>query len=289
MSSKSSKEVRGVGNTKTPRRQISPSSHWVFTLKFSDSSNSSIVSALDPIAEKYIFQREVGDSETKYEHWQGYVKFKKKTRPKGVLPESCHWEKCRSPKHSIAYCSKDETAYRPIQRFSKNIKIPRPLEKVTYEMLRPWQKEIADKYQEPAGMFDRKIHWYWEPEGGLGKSVLCKYFVDQKGAIIISGKGNDCLYAIQQYVEKNGEGPGIIIMDIPRSVGEYVSYNAIESAKNGCFFSGKYEGGMVRYNTPHILIFANEEPQAYKMSMDRWNIIQLSAALGIPNWPLPSP
>jgi hypothetical protein len=232
---------------------------------------------LDPIAEKYIFQREVGDSETKYEHWQGYVMFKKKTRPKGLLPKSCHWEKCRSPKHSIAYCAKEETAYKPLQRFSKGIRVPRPLNKVTYEMLRPWQKTIADKYQEPADMFDRVINWYWETEGNIGKSVICKYFVDQKRAIIISGKGNDCLYAIQQYVEKNeGEGPDIIIMDIPRSVGEYVSYNAIESAKNGCFFSGKYEGGMVRYNTPHIIVFSNEEPEWDKMSQDRWNVVEIT-------------
>jgi len=143
-------------------------------------------------------------------------------------------------------------------------------------MLRKWQKGVADKFTEPADMFDRKINWFWETEGGVGKSVLCKYFVDQKGAIIISGKGNDCLYAIQQYVMANGEGPEIIIMDIPRSVGEYVSYNAIESAKNGCFFSGKYEGGMVRYNTPHIIVFSNEEPEWDKMSHDRWTIFNLS-------------
>lgn len=275
-SSKSSKKVDGVGNTKTPSKsQISPSKHWVFTLKFEISSNSSISSILDPISEKYIFQREVGDSETKYDHWQGYVMFKKKCRPMNIgLPKECHWEKCRSPKHAIAYCAKDETAYKPLQRFKKGIKIPRALQKVTYEMLRPWQKKIADKHQDPCDMFCRIINWYWEPNGNVGKSILCKYFVDQKGAIIISGKGSDCLYAIQQYVEKNGEGPDIVIMDIPRCI-EHISYNAIESAKNGCFFSGKYEGGMVRFNVPHIIIFSNEMPDTTKMSGDRWNIQQL--------------
>lgn len=275
-SSKSSNEIRGVGNTKTPRkRQCAPSKHWVFTLKFEDSSSSSIISTLDPLCEKYIFQREMGDSETKYEHWQGYIMFKKKGRPMGIgLPKSCHWEKCRSPKHSIAYCSKDETAHVPLERFSKGVRLPRRLQKVTYEELRPWQKDIADKYDQPCDKFDRKINWYWEPDGNIGKSVLGKYFVDQRGAIIISGKGTDCLYAIQQYVEKHGEGPDIIIMDVPRCI-EHISWNAIESAKNGCFFSGKYEGGMVRYNTPHILIFSNEPPETHKLSRDRWNIVQL--------------
>lgn len=273
---KSANECRGVGNTRTPRKQLThPSKHWVFTLKYEDCASSAIIEKLEPLCEKYIFQRETGDSETKYEHWQGYIMFKKKARPMGIgLPKSCHWEKCRSPKHAIAYCSKDETAYIPLERYSKGVKMIRRLQIVTYEMLRPWQKDIADKYDEPCDMFDRKINWYWEPDGNIGKSVLGKYFVDNKGAIIISGKGTDCLYAIQQYVEKHGEGPDIIIMDVPRCI-EHISWNAIESAKNGCFFSGKYEGGMVRYNTPHVIIFSNEPPDTHKLSIDRWNIVQL--------------
>lgn len=273
MSTNSTNKIRGVGNTKTPRKkQISACVHWCFTAPTEYSTDSTIISALDHIADAYIFQKEIGDSETKYEHWQGYVKFKKRTRPIGLLPKQVHWEKARSPKHAAAYCAKDDTAAVPIERHAKNIRIPRPLQKVTYSILRAWQKKLVDKFKENADMFCRTINWFWDPVGNIGKSVLCKYFVDQRGAIILSGKGADCLYAIQQYVEKNGEGPDIIIMDIPRCVGEYISYNAIESAKNGCFFSGKYEGGMVRYNTPHIIVFSNEEPDYSKMSEDRWNV-----------------
>jgi hypothetical protein len=76
--SNGSTRFEGVGNTKTPSKRISPSKHWMFTLKYEDGSSGSIISQLVPIAEKYIFQREVGDSETKYEHWQGYVMFKKR-------------------------------------------------------------------------------------------------------------------------------------------------------------------------------------------------------------------
>lgn len=281
MSSKSSTEIRGVGNTKTPRqKQISPCKHWCFTAPSEHSSSSSIILALDPIAEKYVFQKEVGDEETKYEHFQGYVMFKKKTRPMGLLPKQVHWEKCRSPKHSIVYCSKDETAVSQDERYVKNIRIPRKLQKVTYSMLRDWQKKISDEFKEPAEQFDRTIRWYWESEGNIGKSVLCKYFVDQRDALVISGKANDVLYAIQQWVEKHGEGPEIVIMDIPRCV-EHISYNAIESAKNGCFFSGKYEGGMVRYNTPHIIVFSNEEPDMYKLSRDRYKVTNLGGYRGV--------
>ncbi len=101
--------------------------------------------------------------------------------------------------------------------------------------------------------------------------------VDQMGAIIVGGKASDAGYAIQQYIEKNGEGPKIVILDVPRTKSaEYISYESIENIKNGCFFSGKYEGGMVRFNKPHIIVFANEPPESSRMSADRWNITQLA-------------
>lgn len=37
-----------------------------------------------------------------------------------------------------------------------------------------------------------------------------------------------------------------------------------------CFYSGKYEGGMVVGNNPHLLVFANIEPDTKKMSDDRF-------------------
>ena len=49
----------------------------------------------------------------------------------------------------------------------------------------PWQKEIEDlSMTEPDG---RTIHWYWENEGGVGKSSFCKYMYIKHGAITIQG------------------------------------------------------------------------------------------------------
>lgn len=56
----------------------------------------------------------------------------------------------------------------------------------------------------------------------------------------------------------------------------YVSYEAIESVKDGIFFSGKYESGMTIFNQPHIICFANFAPDIGKMSSDRWKIFELS-------------
>jgi hypothetical protein len=38
------------------------------------------------------------------------------------------------------------------------------------------------------------------------------------GAILVSGSGKDIKNGIANYVEKNGYGPKIILVDIPRSL-----------------------------------------------------------------------
>ena len=94
-------------------------------------------------------------------------------------------------------------------------------------------------------------------------------------AIIVSGKGNDILYGITKHIEEHKE-IDIVILDFERSVEDYVSYSAIEKIKNGCFYSPKYKGSMVIFNSPHVICFANFLPDKEKLSLDRWNIKEIS-------------
>jgi hypothetical protein len=82
-------------------------------------------------------------------------------------------------------------------------------------------------------------------------------------------------YGIVKYIEKHGFAPTSVIIDIPRSRLDYVSYTAIEEIKNGCFFSTKYESDMVVFNSPHIICFANAYPETSQMSADRWKIYEI--------------
>lgn len=151
-----------------------------------------------------------------------------------------------------------------------------PLLLFTDADLRPNQRSIADKYREPEDpKYGRKIHWYWEADGGWGKTILAKYMVDRMGAYVLSGKAADAKFAIANYIKAHGGAPEIIILDVPRCNLQFVSYQVLEEIKNGLFFSGKYEGGMCRFNSPHVLVFANEEPDEGKLSLDRWEIINL--------------
>ena len=89
---------------------------------------------------------------------------------------------------------------------------------------------------------------------------------------LLSGKATDMKYGIIKYKEKNGVFPDIIIFDIPRSSQQFVSWAGIEEIKNGMFFSAKYESDMVVFDNPHVICFANEEPDYNKLSKDRWKV-----------------
>ncbi len=251
--------------------QISASKRWCFVLNnYKKEDLVEIVSTFHKLGYKYIIGEEVGASGTP--HLQGYCESPKVFRPFSAFKKyNAHWEKCKGNRmQNITYCMKDG-------KYQTNMHIPRPLDKVTRKDLRPEQLEIADMfldYEDPKG---RKIYWFWEHIGNWGKTVLAIYMVDQLGAIVVGGKASDAAYAVQQYTVKHGEGPRIVIMDVPRTKSaEYISYESIENIKNGCFFSGKYEGGMVRFNKPHFIVFANEPPETSRMSSDRWVITQLA-------------
>jgi hypothetical protein len=77
---------------------------------------------------------------------------------------------------------------------------------------------------------------------------------------------------IVQYAEKSGYLPSLVIIDIPRSRHEWVSYTGVEEVKDMFFYSGKYEGGMVNGPSPHVLVMSNSKPDVSKMSIDRWKL-----------------
>lgn len=70
--------------------------------------------------------------------------------------------------------------------------------------------------------------------------------------------------------------PRVILIDYARDQESHISWQGIEEIKNGIFFNSKYESSMVIYNSPHVICFANFKPQEYKLSKDRWNILDVN-------------
>lgn len=271
-SSNSADLFQGGGNTNSPpsKKQVSPSKRWCFTFNnYSNDDLDFLVPKFQLECNKVIVGKEVGESGTP--HLQGYIEFKKKKRPLSVFESNrIHWEKAKRPAdENFEYCSKDGNIF-------YSMGFPKPVVKVSYEMLRDEQKKICDLFKEDEDpLFGRLVYWFYEIDGNWGKSICCKYMIDCMGALVVQGKNNDILHGLKDYYDNHGVIPRLVVFDIPRCNENHVSYQAIESVKNGFFYSGKYEGGMVRFNSPHVICFSNEEPITSNLSEDRWVIKDL--------------
>lgn len=251
-----------IGNTKKRCPQLSQACFTLNNYSEKDIQNLMVHLELD----KYIFQEEIGTNGTP--HLQGVVHFKTRTRPSEKLnwTSNIHWEKCRSWEHSVKYCS-DEKKRKPDGKvFINNYVLPEEIKII--KNLYNWQSDIVDYLSmEPD---DRTIYWIFDVNGCEGKTQLCKWLVKEKDALILCGKAADMKYGVIKRCELRP--PKIVCINVPRSIQNYLSYSGMEEIKDGLFFSPKYESNMIMYNSPHVVVFANEPPDNTKMSMDRWKV-----------------
>lgn len=233
----------------------------------------------DDLAVKWVFQAERGD-DTNRLHFDFCLKLKKKLRKTALIKlfknnvgdeYEAFLKTC--DKGRLDYSHKVKTR---VAGPWANFRLPRELVKVQYDELRPWQKKLADQFEDFCPRFDRTINWYVDEVGNFGKTVMTKFFVDNRHVLVTNGKATDTYNQLFKFIETHGDGPDLVIFDVPRCNAEYVSYQAIEKLKDGVVYSGKYEGGMCRFNTPHVIVFANTYPNSEQLSADRWNIVVLS-------------
>lgn len=276
MSSNSSSSSTREGNTKSSPVQISPAKGWCFTVHkktkcgkvLTEEMISSISSRILELCEKALMSHELGENgETP--HIQGFLKFKTKKRPKQTFSDICDWIRYEKQKGSdgdqLKYISKENPPFFSLG-YPKPVKIIEP----TYK----WEQNVLEIIKtEPD---DRKIYWIWSKEGCVGKTSFCKYLTIKHGAIALSGKASDMRNGVIDYVKNNGSTPELVLIPIPRSYNtDFLNYEGIENIKDMYFYSGKYEGGQVCGNPPHLFVFANEPPDTSKMSEDRWAIYQI--------------
>ena len=233
---------------------------------------------------KYCMEQEVGAGGTP--HIQGYFELPKRWSFKQVkdrINGRMHFERSGgSRQENMDYCTKegDFMTNMPV-KVSRRRRQLAPYLKPEHKW-RDWQQMVIDKVEK--GGNKRKILWIWEKVGNVGKSYLSKYLGLKYDAILATGKGGDVAHQVIQWFEGKGEDddPKLVVCDIPRHSLEYVNYATLESLVNGMVVSGKYEGGKAFFDSPVVVVFANEPPKKEKMSADRWDIIQL-VNLGMPD------
>ncbi len=237
--------------------------NWGFTLNnWTEEEHAALISKFE--TEKYLISKEKGKKE-ETPHLHGYINLKMKKRFSTMqgVNKRLHWEKVKNVKNYIEYVIKEGD-------FVTNMEIQEPCEYPDFT--KPWQIDILSLIKEKPD--DRSIYWFWEDTGNVGKTVFTKYLCDKMNGRLIPPKRADAWHAVAQLLEE-GKVVKLVVIDIPRHDADYVNYGAIEKIKDGCFASGKYKTATCIFKCPHVIIFANQLPETYKMSADRWIIKQI--------------
>lgn len=261
------------------KKQVSPKKYWIGTLNnWTENEYTAIINIDTSLVPCLIVNKEIGE-ECGTPHLQIFVGFDEKRRPFSVFEcRRISWtgviinrQRNLSLRAAKEYCSKRLTRQEGTEPYCRGYTPP-----YVYNMvLRPWQKKIVDLLTTVPN--DRTINWFWEANGGIGKTALQKWIVCHCGAsLMLAGKSADMKFGICSYIENHdGEVPRNILINVPRDDFNKISYAGIEEIKDGLFFSGKYKGAMCCFASPHILVFANHPPQVERLSAGRWNIVEL--------------
>lgn len=273
-------------------KRDTPAARWCFTWNnYPDDWNTLITAEVNRVKIKYPKICWIGGLEvaptTGTHHVQGYLEFapagsKLRVRPTEALslPKEIHWgdensKPCRgSRSQNVTYCTKTATEISGTLPYDSALVLP---------TIYGWQLgalKIATAPPDP-----RAIHWYWESEGSMGKSTFVRYLCilsktdESIRPLVVGGKAADMKHGIVSMKERTGLYPTVILLDVPRTSMDYLSYTGIEEVKNGVFFSQKYESAMVVMPYPTIIVFANEEPCYGKMSQDRWRVNKIGGGV----------
>lgn len=261
-----------VGNTKRP----SPAKKWVFTW-----NNPDLEKDVSRLQEKFHekggsihgFQYEKGESGTP--HFQGFVVFNSKLRPiEAIGIKQIHWSLMHGTiPDNIKYCFNKNKPGFLAGPWGKGISSPRDLPLLP-AIWKNWQEQIFEICRgEPNG---RTIHWYWSEDGSIGKTTVVRRIVREFNGILTSGCAADMKCQIADIHEKSGLFPDVVCFNIPRYLGNKISYVALEEICDALFCSTKYHSGMIEMPFVHVFVFANEPPEEDYLSADRWHIVKIS-------------
>jgi len=225
-----------------------------------------------------VFSLELGDKEKNY-HLQGYFELSVKARLTEFkhIEAGAHFIKANGTKEqNISYCSKGETHIEGPTIWDKS-KEPRytaeELGLVEPIKLYNWQRDAINIASSKPDR--RTIHWFYETEGNVGKTELARHLIYYHKFGLIDGGKKDIMCSIVGE-DGNKEIMKGYVFNFSRDKEGYVSYDSMESIKDGLIFSSKYKstGGLIP--PVHIFVLANWKPDISKMSMDRWKIYNIT-------------
>ena len=133
--------------------------------------------------------------------------------------------------------------------------------------LRPWQKEAVKIAEELEGD-ERAVLWFTDEEGGQGKSKLCQYLAERKGAAIF----HDMSYIHNTFIYRK---ESYVVFDLPRGY-TCSEMRLVEDLKNGIINVQKYESKRMIFDPPVVIVFSNTPPNLALLSLDRWHVYAIN-------------
>lgn len=226
------------------------------------------------LCDKYIWGEEYGKSgETP--HIQGAFilssKMRASTLQKDYFLNVAWLPKLKNWGNAFNYCQKE------CNRIDTNQEFVEEVITINEAQLRCWQRELITEIEAPPRK--RRIVWVAGPQG-LGKTEFQRYVCIKYGAILLEGTPTDMKNGVLDYTEKcNGRIPKIIMGNIPYDTKlRKVEYSGYETVKDMLFYSGKYKGGQIIGNQPHLILFSNGYPRTSNV---KFNIVDLYLWQGV--------
>lgn len=236
-----------------------------------------------PLCKHYIYQcehsRPIEHEDGPNIHMQGYLRLKVKERPKALARRLNQYLK------GIRCTTASNNGCAALRNYAA---------KEAGRLAGPWTddshyngqdllpEEKMPKWQQDLGKYlrtkpeERVIHWFYDPQGGRGKSKFRKWAALTLGAVCID---YDTTANIRNNVITAGPQK-IYIVNLtrakPNEIGKGDLYSALESIKDGHVVSGKYKGGQLMMNPPHVVVMANALPLEGMWSADRLKLVKLS-------------
>lgn len=135
---------------------------------------------------------------------------------------------------------------------------------------RDWQIELAAALEEEPD--DRVVRFMVDADGGKGKTWFQQWYFTKypdKVQILSVGKRDDLAFAID-------ETKSVFFFNVPRGGMEYFQYTICEQLKDRMVFSPKYQSRLKILGAKcHVCVFCNEDPDYTKMSMDRFEVLNV--------------
>lgn len=127
----------------------------------------------------------------------------------------------------------------------------------------PWQQELFDEVILPC-KDNRSIIWYVDLEGCGGKTSFAKHMGMYRNAFVST---NCNIYHVATQLaemNQNGNPVDLVIINIARTdeIPNHI-YTGLEQLKDGMVTAQKYVGKTLFFNSPHVVVFSNQEPKKY--------------------------